>query len=327
MLSTESKQPKIESWLQRVIGKDRVAHAYLFEGKKGSGKKEMAVFFSQSLFCKGPKDEGPISDCTCTECIRIQHKNHPDVHWIEPEGTSIKIEQVRSLQKEFSYRGVETNKKVYIIDRIELMTTQAANSLLKFLEDPHPETVAILLTEQRHRLLPTIISRCQEVKFAPLSPSHMIKKLAPQFGEPLSYLSSHITADMEEALFLCQSEWFAELRNIVIQLTQEVSQPSSRAIFLIQDKWLSTAKERDQIDVGLELLVLWYKDLLYTKLELPERIIYIDQQERLNQLALYYSKERIARGIEAILSAKRRLHANVNPQLLLEQLVIRLQEG
>lgn len=325
MITSESKQPKLEKWLQRVISKDRVAHAYLFEGKKGSGKKEMAIFFAQALFCQS--QENPAPCLSCTECIRIEHRNHPNIHWIEPEGSSIKIEQVRDLQKEFSYRGVEKSHKVYIIDRIELMTTQAANSLLKFLEDPHPGTVAILLTEQRHRLLPTIISRCQEVKFSPLSPAHMIKQLTPQFGESLAYLSSHITADMEEALLLCQSEWFAELRNIVIQLTEEVSQPSSRAIFLIQDKWLSTAKEKDQIDVGLELLVLWYKDLLYIKLELPERIIYIDQQERLNKLVLYHSKERIAREIEATLRAKRRLQANVNPQLLLEQLVIRLQEG
>lgn len=325
MISTEAKQPKLEKWVQRVISKNRVAHAYLFEGKKGSGKKEMAVFFAQALFCQSQEESAPC--LSCTECIRIENRNHPNIHWIEPEGLSIKIEQVRGLQKEFSYRGMETKNKIYVIDRIELMTTQAANSLLKFLEDPHPGTVAILLTEQRHRLLPTLISRCQEVKFSPLSPAHMINKLTPQFGKSLAYLSSHITADMEEALFLCQSEWFAELRNIVIQLTEELSQPSSRAIFMIQDKWLSTAKEKDQIDVGLELLVLWYKDLLYIKLELPERVIYIDQQERMNKLALDHSKERITREIEATLSAKRRLQANVNPQLLLEQLVIRLQEG
>jgi DNA polymerase-3 subunit delta' len=323
--STERKQPKIQERINRMMAKNRMAHAYLFEGPKGAGKKEMAVYFAQSLFCQVPDGNEPCLDCA--ECIRIQNRNHPDVHWIEPEGASIKIEQVRNLQKEFSYRGLETNKKVYIIDQIESMTTQAANSLLKFLEEPHPGTVALLLTVQRQRILPTILSRCQELKFPPPSPTQLIEHLATQFGNSLAYLSSHITADLEEALSLCQSEWFAELRNLVIQLTEELTQPSSKAIFMVQDKWTVLAKDREQMDVGLELLLLWYKDLLYLKLELTENYIYIDQTERLSKQALFWSKERIARGIEAILNAKRRLHANVNSQLLLEQLVIRLQEG
>lgn len=325
MQSTEHRQPKIQERINRMMAKNRMAHAYLFEGPKGAGKKEMAVHFAQSLFCHVPKGNEPCLDCL--ECIRIQNRNHPDVHWIEPEGASIKIEQVRNLQKEFSYRGVETNKKVYIIDQIESMTTQAANSLLKFLEEPHPGTVALLLTEQRQRILPTILSRCQMLKFPPPSPAKMIEHLATQFGNSLAYLSSHITADLEEALSLCQSEWFAELRNLVIQLTEELTQPSSKAIFMVQDKWTVLAKDREQTDVGLELLLLWYKDLLYLKLELTDNYIYIDQTEQLSKQALLWSKERIARGIEAILNAKRRLHANVNSQLLLEQLVIRLQEG
>jgi DNA polymerase-3 subunit delta' len=329
MQSTKSRQPKIKEWINRIIAKNRIAHAYLFEGKKGAGKKEVAAYFAQSLFCQngGGSVAGKEPCFTCLECVRIQNRNHPDIHWIEPEGASIKIEQVRNLQKEFSYRGLETDKKVYIIDQIELMTTQAANSLLKFLEDPHPGTVAILLTEQRQRLLPTILSRCQEMKFPPPSPTQMIEHLSSQYGKSLAYLSSHITADLEEALSLCQSEWFAELRNLVIQLTEELTQPSSKAIFMVQDKWTVLAKERAQTDVGLELLLLWYKDLLYLKLELADNYIYIDQTERLSKQALFWSKDRIARGIEAILSAKRRLHANVNSQLLLEQLVIRLQGG
>jgi DNA polymerase-3 subunit delta' len=325
MQSTDRRQPKIQERINRIMAKNRMAHAYLFEGAKGAGKKEMAEYFAQSLFCQSSEGNEPCLDCN--ECIRIQNRNHPDVHWIEPEGASIKIEQVRNLQKEFSYRGLETNKKVYIIDQIESMTTQAANSLLKFLEEPHPGTVALLLTEQRQRILPTILSRCQEMKFPPPSPTQMIEKLATQYGNSLAYLSSHITADLEEALSLCQSEWFAELRNLVIQLTEELTQPYSKAIFMVQDKWTVLAKDKEQTDIGLELLLLWYKDLLYLKLELTDNYIYIDQIERLSKQALYWSKERIARGIEAILNAMRRLHANVNSQLLLEQLVIRLQEG
>jgi DNA polymerase-3 subunit delta' len=324
MESSRVEQPRVREWITKTIAKNRMVHAYLFEGKKGSGKKALAIVFAQSLFCLEKASNEPC--LTCRECIRIQHRNHSDVHWVEPEGMSIKIEQVRLLQKEFSYRGVENNKKVYIIDRIETMTTQAANSLLKFLEEPHPGTMAILLTEQRHRLLPTIISRCQEIKFMPPSPSQLIGKLSPEFGQSLAYLSSHITADLEEATNLCQSEWFAEIRNLMIQLVVDVQQTSNNVFFSIQDKWLKITKDKEQIDTALELLLLWYKDLLYSKLQLKDKFIYIEQTELVNKQALLMSQERVTKGIEAILGAKRRLHANVNPQLLLEQLVLRLKE-
>jgi DNA polymerase-3 subunit delta' len=325
VISIDGKQPRIRTWIIKILKKNRMAHAYLFEGKKGAGKKDVALFFAQSLYCTTKEEGEPCLQCA--ECIRIKNRNHPDVHWVEPEGMSIKIDQVRLLQKEFSFRGVEQNQKVYIIDGVETMTTQAANSLLKFLEEPHPGTLAILLTEQRHRLLPTILSRCQEVKFDPPSPEQLIQALSPQFGPSLAYLSSHITADMEAATVLCQSEWFAEVRNLVIQLAEEVTNSSSNGIFTTLDKWLKITKEKEQVDISLELLLLWYRDLLYTKLQLQDRYIYIDQVDRLKKQALYVSQERIAKGIEAILRGKRRLHANVNQQLLLEQLVLRLREG
>ncbi|MFP3338975.1 hypothetical protein R0J91_13420, partial [Micrococcus sp. SIMBA_131] len=92
-----------------------------------------------------------------------------DLHLIEPEGQSIKIDQIRKLQKEFSYLGVESRKKVYILNHSDRMTTQAANSLLNFIEEPGQMTMAILLTEQKQNILSTIYSRCQVITFQPLS--------------------------------------------------------------------------------------------------------------------------------------------------------------
>jgi len=318
-------QSPIREWITKIIAKDRLAHAYLFVGKRGAGKKDMALFFAQSFFCQNKQNHVPCR--TCQECTRIEHRNHPDVHWVEPENTSIKIDQVRLLQKEFSYRGVESSKKVYIMDRIETMTVQASNSLLKFLEEPYPGTVAILMSEQRQRLLPTILSRCQEISFQPPSPEQVINQLAPEFGDSLVRTASHITTDMEEVKQLCQSEWFAELRSLMIQLIEEIQLNPSKAFFHVQDKWLKLAKEREQIDIALDILLFWYKDLLYTKCQLTDKHINIDKQDQLNKQALLLSQKRITRGIEVILNAKKRLHANVNPQLLLEQLVLRLKEG
>src|SRR5690606_36803569 len=101
----------------------------------------------------------------CTQCKRIQSGNHPDVHIIKPDGQSIKIEQISFLQKEFTYTGLESNRKVYIIEEADKMTVNAANRLLKFLEEPNQETVAILITSQIGKMLDTIVSRCQRITF------------------------------------------------------------------------------------------------------------------------------------------------------------------
>ncbi|GAA0353277.1 DNA polymerase III subunit delta' [Bacillus horti] len=320
---------RLKQWVSRILRKDRLAHAYLFVGRSGSGKKELALYMTQALFCPSATAQTEFTPCRhCVECKRIEHGNHPDIHWLAPDGSSLKIEQIRELQREFSYRGVETQKKVYIIEHIDRMTTQAANSLLKFLEEPYSGTLALLLTEQKQRLLPTIISRCQELKFPPPSPKQLIHRLHETYPLPLASCAAHITADLEKASHLCEAEWFAEIRSLMIQLLQEETGFSLHQGFaLIQDRWLPLTKERDQLDISLELLLLWYQDLLYSKVGLEDQFVYIDQTERLKKRAMYLSKEKIAEGIEHILGAKKRLHAHVNPQLLLEQLLIRLQEG
>lgn len=327
-LTSEEQTPMMKQWISKILQKDKLAHAYLFVGQAGAGKRELALYFTQALFCPNCTKETNYTPCqSCSECRRIEHGNHPDIHWLKPEGAAIKIDQIRALQKEFSYRGAESQKKVYIIQQTELMTTQAANSLLKFLEEPHPGTTALLLTEQKQRLLPTIISRCQELKLPPPSPHQLTKRLAEKYPEYLARCACHITADLEKASEICEADWFAELRSLVIQLQEENLTSITQAFIFIQDKWLVLAKEREQIDLSLELLLLWYKDLLYVKIDLEDQVVYMDQTERLKKQAAFLSQEKIARGLEAILDAKKRLYAHVNPQLLLEQLVIRLQEG
>lgn len=317
---------RIKTWLTRLIEKKRIAHAYLFSGPKGAGKRNMALYFAQSLFCEAPENHGAC--LSCLECRRVANLNHPDVHFLAPEGASIKIEQIRDLQKEYSYRGLETGYKVYIINQAEKLTTQAANSLLKFLEEPYPGTVAILITDKPHLLLPTLLSRLQQITFDPPAPEQIKEYLTPQLGRSLAHLVSHLTADVEEAVQLGQAEWFADLRNLVIQLTEGlVSSSKQQSFFLVQEKWLPLAKEKEQTEIGLSLLLFWYRDLLYTHVNRPDKYVFIDDQETLTKQARQLTRERVVQGMEAILQAKQRLQTNAHPGLLLEQLVLRLQEG
>src|SRR5690606_20018606 len=188
--------------------KHRLAHAYLFEGQKGTGKKAVSQLLTKSLFCSQLKD-GVIPCETCHNCKRINSGNHPDVHVIEPDGTFIKKEQIQYLQEEFSKTAVESNRKVYTIVHADKMTVSAANSLLKFLEEPTGHTIAILLTEQGQQILPTILSRCQWIHFRPFTMSHLVEKLVENGVQPSKgLLIAHMTNNVEEGVALSRDEWF-----------------------------------------------------------------------------------------------------------------------
>ncbi len=319
-------QPLVLKMVENSLKKNRVAHAYLFEGSRGTGKKEVGFLLAKSLFCQHPVEYKPCNECT--NCRRISSGNHPDVHVIEPDGLSIKKWQIQALQEEFSKTGVESNRKVYVINHADKMTTNAANSLLKFLEEPTSQTVAILLTEQIHRILNTILSRCQILSFRPLAPKVISERLIDEGISPtIATLVAHTTNNLEEARELSTDAWFGQSRSIVLQLYEVINTRPTHAFFLLQDQWLPHFKEKEQLSFGLDILLLIYKDLLYIQLGDEEKLIFHDQITSFKQYALKTSTRRVSDQIATVLEAKRRLYTNMNPHLLMEQLVIKLQEG
>jgi len=264
----------------------------------------------------------------CNNCRRINSGNHPDVHIVEPDGLSIKVDQIRNLQAEFSKKGVESLKKVYLISHADKMSVSASNSLLKFLEEPSPGTVAFLLTEQLQQILPTILSRCQILAFHPLAPQVMVKQLVENGVEPVKApLLAQLTNNLDEALTLNVDEWFAQAQKIVVKLYEVLKKNPLEAMVTLQGDWFLHFKDKEQIQRGLDLLLLIFKDLLYIQLDKEEQIVFIQESERLKQFALKTSGRRLSDQMSAILDAKRKLQANMNPQLMMEQLVLKLQEG
>ncbi|WP_026693240.1 DNA polymerase III subunit delta' [Peribacillus kribbensis] len=320
-------QPDVYKMLKNSRLKNRIAHAYLFEGGKGTGKREASVLLAKSLFCENLSDT--IIPCnSCHACRRIDSGNHPDVHLLEPDGLSLKKDQIQELQEEFSKKAVESSRKFYTIVHADKMTSQAANSLLKFLEEPHQETTAILITEQVQRILPTILSRCQVINFKPLSPGNFKNSLLNEGVTPQSAsIISSLTQNLEEALELNSQEWFAQAQKIMVKLYEVLSSNSMKALLYLQEEWFSHFKEKEQIDRGLDLLYLIHKDLLYVQLDKRDQIVFKEIEKKLEHDALLISPKTLAGKMSMILDSKKRLMSNTNTQLLMEQLVLNLQEG
>jgi DNA polymerase-3 subunit delta' len=284
---------------------------------------ETAMQMAKSIFCLQRAGYEPCQ--ICSNCRRIESGNHPNIYILKPDGLSIKKQQIQGLQEEFSKTGLESNKKVYIIEHADRMTVNAANTLLKFLEEPNRETTAMLVTENSHQILNTILSRCQSLTFRSLSKELLIEKLQIQgISLSLAALTSQLTNNIEEALSFCNDEWFAQARTLVIKLCEVLGRDTS-SLFFVQEKWTKHFADKEQLQMGLDMLLLIYKDLLYVQLGETDKLVFQDQHSLFDVLS--YSQKRIVSALSNILEAKNRLNANANVQLVFEQLVLRLQEG
>mgnify|MGYP005982930611 CR=1 FL=1 len=305
----QQQQPLLYKQLQKSFEHGRVAHAYLFEGDSGTGKQEYALWLSKRIFCLQPTQEGDPCD-QCTNCIRINDREHPDVLYIAPDGQTIKVDQIRQLKAEYSKSGVETKQKVFIIEQAEKMSTGAANSLLKFLEEPEGNVVAILETESMGKILPTILSRCQVLHFQPLPPQKMIQLLKDKgIGEKTAILLSSLTNSWEKAVEISQDEWFNEAREIINQWFDYLVKDDLQAFIYVQKRMTKVFKEKEQQKLCFDLLLAYYRQQLL---------------DTVSQGRSKAEQRKTAQRVELILDAYRKWEANVSWQSVCEQLVIRM---
>ena len=166
-------QEQLKKMMGLAIDRKRLSHAYLFSGPDNTGKRVASIIFAKSLLCSDFK-ESPCEKCS--SCKKIEKLSHPDLLIVEPEPEKdiISIETIRKIKKFVGFKPFEGDKKIIIIDRVDKMKKEAANSLLKTLEEPPHDTLFILICPNIHSLYPTILSRCQRVRFH-LLPSPVIK--------------------------------------------------------------------------------------------------------------------------------------------------------
>ncbi|HLQ97053.1 MAG TPA: DNA polymerase III subunit delta' [Candidatus Dormibacteraeota bacterium] len=319
-------QPLASKILTNSMEKKRVSHAYLIQGERGTGKKTIALLLAKGLLCENRQGIEPCQ--VCNVCKRIESRNHPDVHWIEPDGRSIKTEQIEELQKEFTYSGLESSQKVYIIIGSDTLTLNAANRILKFLEEPGKQTTAIMLTENSQSIIPTIRSRCQVIDLQPLNPLLFRDQLIETgMSERNATLMSALTSNLDEALHLNEDEWFVQTRKLVVQLVDLFTTKPADTYLFIHQHWLPHFKERAQQEQGLDLLLIAFKDIFYYHIENIESMVFFSPNDQeLKSAGLYFSDQQLLIILNALLESKRKLKQNVHPTLVMEQLVLHIQE-
>ena len=182
MFETILGNEKNKQILQKSIQNNTISHSYMFVGIQGIGKKIIAKEFAKNILCLNQENKNSNTICTCKSCIEFETNNNPDFSIIEPDGNSIKIEQIRELQKKIQEKPIISNNKVYIIDDADMMTQEAQNCLLKTLEEPPEYATIILIGSNENLFLPTIKSRCMILHFEPISNENIKKYLQTELA-------------------------------------------------------------------------------------------------------------------------------------------------
>lgn len=298
--------------LTKAYQSNKLSHAYLFEGDDGQSMQQVAIDFTKLILCD--------QDNQCQ--LKVETFNHPDFMYISSEETTIKKDQVEQLVHHMNQLPIEGNYKVYIIESFEKLTVQGENSILKFLEEPPDNTIAILLTTKPEQILDTIHSRCQHVYFKPIDKSMFIERLIErEISRPVAELLSTYTTQIETAVALNEEADLLALRKSIIKWCQLLLTNRSMALIAIVDL-LKLAKNRRLQLVTLAAVNGFFEDVVHAKVGMDD-IIYHDLHEEVTGFAKKLTYNQIILMYDQITEAHKKLNQNVNPTLVFEQIVIK----
>ena len=303
-------QPEVINLLRNAKRKNKLVHGYLFEGDSGTGTLEAAKYLAMMLLCKED-----IPCLKCNTCERIIYNSHLNVVLIEPIGDIIRKEQIENLMHDFSYTAAEAGPQIYIIKDCEKMNQSAANSLLKFLEEPAPDHYAILTTTNKARLLPTIISRLQHIHFKPVGTTYIMNELIKEdVDNDLAYITSHITNDIVEARKYATEGKLAKIINLALRIaTARFRRKDPYVEYYLNKNILFDENIKTWHFIFLDTLILINKELLL-KASIDSANHFKNNLDNIRSDQI--DKKTILNKLDIINEYEERLNFNVNIDLL-----------
>jgi DNA polymerase-3 subunit delta' len=315
--------------LKTALNTGRVHHAYLFTGLQGVGKFLTAQTFAAVVNCTH-RPEGEFRDACgeCSSCRKIDGRQHPDVLFVEPEKGRIKIAQIREIQKAAMKAPYEGRFRIVLIDDAHTMTEEAANALLKTLEEPSKRMRLILVTDQPHGLLDTIISRCQVLRFGALEESDVVELLDELLEENedierpdaklLEVAAGYGEGSVGRTFAVVESGMLDARREFVEQI---VNLPAGQPVPLL-DLAEELSSNRNELERKLDVLKLFLRDvMLYKAAGSADRLINTDLVDLVASYSDRVSLDELLGLLDEIREAQRLLMRNVHAQLITENLL------
>lgn len=302
-------QKIVTTILKNAVEKDRYSHAYLFETNGYKNANTVALAFAKYLSC--PNHYSNNKKCVnCTQCKLIDQNAFSEIKIIEPDGLWIKKEQLDSLQAEFMQTAVQSQYRIYIIHNAEKMNASASNSILKFLEEPAPNIIAILITDNMYQLLDTIVSRCQIISFAKNDETKngMIEKIADSVYVPSTLDKSTLDKYIET----------------VIHFVEYYESKKENTLLNTQNLWHNLIDDRDKALMAFEMMLLLYKDVLNVKMNRKVEC-YAEIISSLKSISEKNSIRNLIAKINKIHSTKEKIKLNMNQNLLIDEFILEMR--
>ena len=319
-------QEKAVDILLKSLKENKIFPSYIFMGADGVGKKYTAVEFAKAINCLNLSNDFEVCE-KCSSCNKINKLCSPDLKIIEPIKGSIRIEQIRELRHEINLKPFENRKKIYIIDHAEAMTLEASNCLLKTIEEPPDYAIIILICINLDSILPTIVSRCQLIKFRLISYMKIMETVLSNKvnieKDKVKLISKLAQGSIGKALkLISDKEYFKRREKILNYLTLILPGKYNGNLFTNMEQILT---EMNKTEETLDIILFWYHDILLVKeLRIQEYIINIDKLKIIKEKSKVYSREMLIDILDYIEQIQEFMKKNINKHLILERLYLKM---
>ena len=305
----QTMQPLAYKILKNELSKDEHSHAYLLESNGYNDTLGLAKALAKSLFCVNASDKEKI-------CKLIDENNFPELKIIFPEGLVIKKEAIDELKIQFSKKPLYSDKKIYIINDAEKLNKSSANALLKFLEEPDQDIVAILITNNIYEMLETIVSRCQIISLRENKVIDKTKALKERILDSINMNEEEINNlfDTEEALTKC------------IDFINYYEKYNLDTYVYVNNLWFSTYKEKEQFIVAFKIMILYYLDVL-KKICNADIDIFYEYEDKINFIVNKNNIDTICDKIRILTDLEKKVTENNNLNLIMDKLIILFERG
>jgi DNA polymerase-3 subunit delta' len=329
--------------LTTLLRNGTLPHALLFTGIEGVGKQAAAVALAMACNCQRELPEFKADDRSgqdpvnssgefnlitmggcgvCNSCRKIAAGNHPDIIRIQPIGPFIKIDQIRALLQTLTMKPYEARSRVAILSEAQAMNAAASNALLKILEEPPSRSMLVLTATQKSDLLPTIVSRCQNVGFNPIPKEKIASWLKDKHGleqQAADILAAMANGSFSRARMMVEDNWLQRRKWVIEEMNRLSLQPIAH-LFALAEK---LSREKEALAQSLEIIKVWLRDLIIIRYD-AAKIINRDVADKIESASQKNNLPDLLAKVEAVQKTQTQLAANTNLRLTMESLLIDL---